>query len=634
MPDINPGQTEIPNPPDNNNTEPGHLYIAEKPEAEQEEITIKTVPAVAARLPTPTRRGTERKGTAEHLAARRPIPELDAEAPELKQQLAELRSEITQLLTGLRWEGKSVQETADQLIPLLNVGPLLQWKPVLLPFLLEIDRAGNMIPTWLNIIERGDPTDLPPDANPAETIEGRARRFAILMLGYYKSIVPQKSSPLGFAKPGFDLAQAKNVDLAHVLGKLVVNPNTSLYAAESLVRLGTTSAIQALLSALKDAEGWARVDIIEQCLTLKQERFYDILLASSLDRVAGLESYTAIPIYRTIPLENYLRGQVSVHLMQQAALVVNQVFQESMNPPKSEDQPVPVAFEAKLPAVAQALFDGARSRPVWQNAVAIHRLGLLLGRYWAGISRQEIRDARIIDPIYQCLPMMPEVERWMAGPGREVLLTALSDPDEESLMPVVKVLGELREPRATTPLIKYIEGTQELNDREHALALGMICDTLGALGDLRAAAPMQYFLQRVVDIERRSNEPRRNDNLPPGDPDIPGSIVYAAVVRSGGLLGERSVLDIALHGTRDLDPYVRSQSLEAIKRLDPRGDDLRSRLAAREALKDPRENIIRTACQLIIQYRDIDASSALHHVIDTRPELTALAYDTLRQLGQ
>ena len=114
------------------------------------------------------------------------MPAIDAETPEIKQLLATLRAEWTRLVTGLRWRGQSVEETATHMVPLLNVGPVEQWKTVLIPFLYEIDRGGALIPAWVDIIERGDTPDLPPEANPAETLEGRARRFAILMLGNYK----------------------------------------------------------------------------------------------------------------------------------------------------------------------------------------------------------------------------------------------------------------------------------------------------------------------------------------------------------------------------------------------------------------------------------------------------------------
>src|SRR5947209_7697176 len=300
-------QTESQNPLNIDTAEHGGLHIEEKSESTSVVTPVPTA-ELEAKIPAP-QRALNRTETIEHLAARRPAPPLDAESPEIKQRLSELRPEITTLVTNLRWGGASVQDTADRIIPLLNVGSLQQWAPVLVPFIMEIDRAGNLVPAWLKVIEQEDDVDLPPDGNPAETMIGRARRFAILMLGNYKT-----------------------PELSQELGKLATNPDTSLYATQSLVKQATTAALQALVSALKDAEGWAKVDIVEACLTLNQTRFHDILLASGLERVAGLESYIAIPIYRSIPLERYLRGgsAIAPRLMQQAALIFAQVLQDSM----------------------------------------------------------------------------------------------------------------------------------------------------------------------------------------------------------------------------------------------------------------------------------------------------------------
>ena len=126
------------------------------------------------------------------------------------------------LVTDLRWGGQSVKDTADRIIPLLNVGSLQQWIPILVPNIWEIDRAGDLIPAWLSIIEQDDPTDLPIDANPAETMIGRARRIAMLMLGFYKS-----------------------ADISEVLGKLSTDPSSSLYATRSLVKQATVAALKA-----------------------------------------------------------------------------------------------------------------------------------------------------------------------------------------------------------------------------------------------------------------------------------------------------------------------------------------------------------------------------------------------------
>ena len=77
-------------------------------------------------------------------------------------------------------------------------------------------------------------------------------------------------------------------------------------------------------------KGWAKVDVVGACLDLKQEQFYDLLIASGLDDTAGLESYLAIPIYRSVPLENYLSGEgkASSRFLEQSALIFSQVLQD------------------------------------------------------------------------------------------------------------------------------------------------------------------------------------------------------------------------------------------------------------------------------------------------------------------
>ncbi len=621
----------------NEETEPGHLHIAEKASVTVPDSSVATVESVQARPSTPClSQVQERIGTIEHLAARRPVPAIDGNTPEIKQQLAILRAEWTRLVTGLRWEGQSVEETANRMIPLLNVGPVEQWKKVLIPFLYEIDRGGALIPAWLDIIERGDTPDLPLDANPAETVEGRARRFAILMFGNYKMMgIASLGQTPKYAKQG---STSSKKDIAEILGDLASDPNTSLYATESLVKHATVPAIQALISALKYAKGWAKVDVVSACLELKQEQFYDLLIASGLDDAPGLESYLAIPIYREVPLENYLSGEgkASSRFLEQSALIFSQVLQESTNPlsTSSEVSAVPVAFERHLPTLAQALFAGARRQALWQNTVAIHHLGLLLGRYWREVSQGKIKDKRIVDQIYQCAPLMNEIEPWMQGTGRDTLLKTLANSEEEKLAPMIKVLGELRDPRAASLLINRLDATTALRDRSHAFTIGAICETLAQLGEPRALSSLQNLVDRVINIPSRMHEPKLKDNLPPGDLDIPGSIVYAAVIHAYGLLGNRTVMEKILLATRDLDPYVRSQALDAVKRLDPRGEDQHSRMAVREALHDPRESIVRSACQLVVQYRDSEAVSALRQLIQTRPELAYLAQDALRQLAQ
>lgn len=562
--------------------------------------TVTPVPLAAFKQPN-------RAGTVEHLAARRSVTPLNPESPEVKQQLSDLRAELTTLVTDLRWGGYSVQATVEQLTPLLNIGSPQEWIPVLIPTILEIDRAGNLIPAWLKLVEENDPGDLAADANPADTIIGRARRVAILMLGYYKT-----------------------PELSVVLGKLATDPSSSLYATQSLVKQGTVAALQALVSALKDARGWAKVDVMEAFATLNQARFYEIMLASGLDNAAGLESYLAVPLYRTLPLETYLRGGNVPRLTQQATLVFAQVLQDNIHSAKGET--LPIAFERDLPALATALFEGAKQSPDWRNTIALHRLGLFLGRYWGDISRGAQQDPRITLPVYACLPMMPDIERWINGTGRKALLEGLAN-EEEAFGPSLKVLKEFRETRAASILLARLGGVTEITDREHAVHLGQICDTLVQLGEYQVVAAMLQLVNRVIPVQARAARAKRGDNLAVGDPDIPASIVYAAAIRTGAQLNDRSALELVIRAAHDFDPYVRTQALEALKSLDPRGEDPRSRVVVREALNDPRDTVVRVACQLAGQYRDIESVPWLQRLAETRPELGPSIQNALRQLS-
>lgn len=631
-------QTESTEPSSTGAAEPGEIHFDEKI-ATTSVVTPLATAELEAKIVVP-RQAPNNSGTVEHLAARRPVTPVDITSAEVKERLSDLQSTLTRTVTGYRWGGLSLEEATERIIPLLNVGSIYQWSPVLIPLILEIDRAGDFIPVWLNVIEQKDPTDLPANSDPAETMVGRARRIAILMLGNYKTVSNSgESMPVGFSKLNKSKQSLKSAakiqDLAQFLGKLSADPNTSLYATQSLVKQGTTAALQALISALKEAEGWAKVDIIEACLTLEQPRFYEIVLASGLDRAPGLESYIAVPIYRSIPLEGYLRGgnTAAPRISQQAALIFGQTLRESMKTNASADgDTLPIVFERNFAPLASALFESARITPYWQHVLAIHRLAMLMGYYWSEISRGKVQDVRILEPVHACLPMMNDVERWMNGPGRDVLLETLSGSEEEAFIPVVKVLGEMREPRAISILINQLNKTTSLSNREQAIRLVHICDTLGRLNDRRAVQPMMQLIGRAVDVEGRSARPTRRDNLPFDDKDIPGSIVYAAVIRAFGQLNDRGALDFVLRAANDFDPYVRMEVLEALKKMDPGGEDTKSRATAHKALNDPRDSVVRIACQVVAQYRDTSVVPALQRLTETRPEVAAAAYDALQQL--
>ena len=309
-------------------SEPGGMDIDEVIDVPP--IVAPAPSATMVPVPAAAQQKSNRTATIEHLAARRNLPELNENTPEVKQTLSELRTEITMLVTDLRWGGQSVKDTADRIIPLLNVGSLQQWIPILVPNIWEIDRAGDLIPAWLSIIGKEDPIDLAPDANPAETMIGRARRIAILMLGFYKS-----------------------AEISEVLGKLSTDSSSSLYATRSLVKQTTVAALQALATALREAQGWAKVDVIDAFATLNQARFYEIMLIHGLDHANGLESYIAVPLFRTLPIEGYLRGAsaISPQVGQQAALIVNQILQDSMS--YKANNALPVIFERDLPDISK-----------------------------------------------------------------------------------------------------------------------------------------------------------------------------------------------------------------------------------------------------------------------------------------
>ena len=588
-------------------TEPGGMDIDEV--IDTPSAVAPAPSAIMVPVPAAAQQKSNRTATVEHLAARRNLPELNANSPEVKQTISDLRTELTMLVTDLRWGGQSVKDTADRIIPLLNVGSLQQWIPVLVPNIWEIDRAGDLIPAWLSIIGQEDPIDLPIDANPAETMVGRARRIALLMLGFYKS-----------------------ADISEVLGKLSTDSSSSLYSTRSLVKQATVAALQALANALKEAKGWAKVDVIDAFATLNLARFYEIMLINGLDHANGLESYIAVPLFRTLPIENYLRGgnNIPPRLSQQAAMVVNQILQDSMS--YAGNNSLPLIFERNLPTLTSALFDGAKNSLQWQFVIALHRLGLLLGRYWGDISRGTLQDQRIIQQVYDSLPMMPDIERWMNNGGRDILLKELNNQEEGAFLPSLKVLSDLREPRVSQALVDRLDATMHITERDQASLIGQICNTLVQLQDSRAIGSIRELVKRTISVDERTMREKRRDNLANGDTEIPGSIVYGAAIRTFAQFGDRSTLDFILKAASDFDPYIRAQALEALKSIDPQGEDPHTRPVVRDALNDPHDTVVRVACQLITQYHDIESETALRLLATTRPEFASSVQETLRQL--
>src|SRR5260221_2910892 len=148
-------ETESTTPADNDEPEPGMFKIEEVTATEPVRALAPSADVTAA--PPAAQQRSNRSATIEHLAARRAVTELSADAPEVKQTISELRTELTILVTDLRWGGLSAKETADRSILLLNVGSLQKWIPLLVPHILETDRASDLVPAWLKIIEQQDP---------------------------------------------------------------------------------------------------------------------------------------------------------------------------------------------------------------------------------------------------------------------------------------------------------------------------------------------------------------------------------------------------------------------------------------------------------------------------------------------
>jgi hypothetical protein len=159
-----------------------------------------------------------------------------------------------------------------------------------------------------------------------------------------------------------------------------------------------------------------------------------------------------------------------------------------------------------------------------------------------------------------------------------------------------------------------------------------MCDALVQLNELRSVGSIRELVKRSIDVDARTTRGKRRDNLTNGDADIPGSIVYGAAIRTFAQFGDRSTLDFILEAANDVDPYVRSQSLEALKSIDPRGEDIRTRSVVREALNDPRDTVVRVACQLITQYHDVEFVTPLRVLAETRPEFASSVQETLKQL--
>jgi hypothetical protein len=634
--------------------------------------------------------------TSEDLSARLPTPPLDLDSPEIRQQLSTLRTGMTRLVTAFRWEGAPINKTADMLTSVVSVsipsvsipsngsskdmdhaspeeglyrrnphrsrenalGQIEQWKQTLIPFLYEIDRGGVLIPIWIEIIVRGDPPDLPPHTNPVETNAGRIRRLAILMLGNYKTVGIQGKKTLTASKEPLHflptLQETINTqDIAQFLGLLATQPDTSLYAVQALLMHANLPAMQALINALHIAKGWAKIDAVEALLSLHQEQFYPLLIANGLKNAHGLEIFIARPLYRTIPLIPYLTGtspthtasrqQVdqsnNTHLQQQAALIIHNVLFDALQHLylRDDTSTIPTIFAQDLPELTRVLLSSTRLNPQWQLVVALYRLNLVIHHYWQAITNHHPLASEIRAPIEKSLLYTNKIETWLQRSGRDVLRATLTNPQEEILHYCIFALHEMHDPQLTSLLIARLNTINTLKDRTQAYTISTICEAL-CKDDSNITTDRQHeieqalkaLLKRIIDIPTRQL-PTKNSE-PPADEQVPGSIVYIAILRTLAQLHAPASLPIILNATTDLDHYVRATAIEAIRMLDPNGKEPHSRTAVRAALQDPSEIVVHAASQAIISFQDKEAIALLQNLEAQSSDLKQMIQETLRSL--
>src|SRR5260370_6949353 len=119
MPEMSLEKTDSSSTANNDGTEPGGLGIEEVTATAPVEAPAPSADVTAA--PPAAQQRSNRSATIEHLAARRAVTELSADAPEVRQTISELRTELTILGTDLRWRRLSAKETAQPTFLLLNM---------------------------------------------------------------------------------------------------------------------------------------------------------------------------------------------------------------------------------------------------------------------------------------------------------------------------------------------------------------------------------------------------------------------------------------------------------------------------------------------------------------------------------
>ena len=101
MSDTSIEQTEPTPPIEHQSSEQGGFGVMEVTETAT--VSAPVLPTTVTPVPPAAFKQPNRTGTVEHLAARRSVTSLNAEAPEVKQRLSDLRAELTTLVTDLRW---------------------------------------------------------------------------------------------------------------------------------------------------------------------------------------------------------------------------------------------------------------------------------------------------------------------------------------------------------------------------------------------------------------------------------------------------------------------------------------------------------------------------------------------------
>src|SRR5947199_10246186 len=107
MSDTSLEQTEPTPPTEHQSSEQGGFGVVEVTETAA--VSAPVLPTTVTPVPPAAFKQPNRTGTVEHLAARRSVTPVNAEAAEDKQRFSHLRAELTTLVPEFRWGRDSVQ---------------------------------------------------------------------------------------------------------------------------------------------------------------------------------------------------------------------------------------------------------------------------------------------------------------------------------------------------------------------------------------------------------------------------------------------------------------------------------------------------------------------------------------------